>query len=240
MSLSPDGRSVYQATDRSANAGLAIYARETAPVCQSTSTTTAIGRSVTVRLPCADADGDAVARSIVSTTAHGSLSAINNTAGTVRYTPASGFRGTDSFRFNASDGTNHSAAATVTINVVRPVVSGLHVSPSKFSLGGRKVHGQCLKPTKQNAHNPPCRRRIKLRVSFKLNVATTVTFTIKRKVGKRFVRLHGKITFTGKLGVNRFTFKGKIGGHTLGPGTYQLIATPTSGKPRKLTFKISP
>jgi hypothetical protein len=32
---------------------------------------------------------------------------------------------------------------------------------------------------------------------------------------------------------------GKIGGQTLGPGGYQLMATPTGGKPQTVTFKIT-
>ena len=261
MAISADGNSVYQATDASSNAGLAIYRRETAPTCQSTSAMTAARRPVTLSLRCTDGDGDAITRAIASGPSHGHLSAIDNSAGTVTYTPSSGFTGTDHFTFNASDGVNASPAATATVTVVRPVLSSLRVSPSRFSLAGRKVRGRCVKPTKRNAHNPRCRRPIRLRVSFKLNIATNVAFTVARRVVgrkvngrcvtrtpknrthrscKRFVKLHGKIAINGTLGANHFIFRGKIGRQTLGPGTYRLIATPTGGLPSKATFKIVP
>src|SRR5262249_51856275 len=99
MSVSPDGRSVYQATHDTPHAGLAIYRAETAPVCQATGATAAFGQPVTLPLRCSDADGDTVTRSIVSAPAHGSLSTIDNSADTVTYTPTQGFSGADSFTF---------------------------------------------------------------------------------------------------------------------------------------------
>ncbi len=95
-----------------------------------------------------------------------------------------------------------------------PVLSGLRVRPSHLSLSAHKV---------------------KLRVSYKLNVADTVTFTLKRKSH----RLKGKIVKSGKAGANRFTFNGKIGGHKLGAAKYQLFATPARGKPKKTRFTLT-
>ena len=42
------------------------------------------------------------------------------------------------------------------------------------------------------------------------------------------------------LGVNSFTFTGKIGGHKLAPGAYQLTATPTGGTGHTATFTLKP
>jgi 6-phosphogluconolactonase (cycloisomerase 2 family) len=230
------------------------------PACQSVSVSTGFGKAVTVPMRCSDADGDAVTRSIASAPKHGTLSAINNSAGTVTYTPAAAFTGTDSFTFTASDGVNRSGAATATIAVApRPALFGLSVFPHRFSLAGRMVNGHCVKPTPKNERKTHCRRAIRLHVGFKLNVADAVTFTLKRQVpGRRvrgscvkpthknrkhlkclrFVRLPGKITLTVAAGFHRFTFKGRIGGRLLGPGTYQLTATPTGGIPRKTIFQI--
>lgn len=260
MSVSPDGSSLYQATDQSSNAGLAVYAREVGPVCQSTSVATPFGKPVILSLSCNDADGDSITQSIVAGPSHGTLSAIDNSAGTVTYTPAAGFNGTDSFTFAASDGVNHSATATATITVgPQPSISSLRISPSKFSRSGRKVNGRCVKATKRNSGKQHCRRPIRLRVSYALNLTATVTFTLKREApgrklnGRcvrptrrnhkhrkciRLVKLHGHIVTSGEAGANRLSFRGKIGGHALGPGTYQLIATPTGGKPRIVTFRI--
>ena len=265
MSVTPDGCSVYQATDDLANAGLAVYARETAPVCQATTMATAFRSAVTVSLHCADADGDAVTRSIVSGPAHGTLSAIDSAAGTVTYAPASGFTGTDSFTFDATDGVNSSAPAAATITVRPPpavaqaAMSSLGVSPSKSSRAGRKVKGRCVRPTKANDGHKHCQRAITLRVSYTLNVADTVVITLQRgapgrKVNGRCVKptrhnsrrrkctrlipVPGQLVQTGHAGANQMTFNAQIGGRTLGPGSYQLIATPAGGTPRTVTFKI--
>ena len=267
MAISPDGSSVYQATDDSSHAGLAIYRAETGPACQAASVTTPFGQPVTVPLRCSDADGDAVTRSIVSGPAHGSLSAINNAAGTVTYTPAAGFTGTDSFTFAATDGLNGSPPATAAITVgpppssPTPVLSKLRVSPSKFSLAGRRVGGRCVKQTRKNMVQKPCRLAVKLRVSYTLNVAATVTSTLKRQAAgrkvngrcakptnnnrkhkkcTRLVGVHGKIARTGTAGANHFTWNGQVGGRKLAPGIYKLTATPAGGKSRTVSFKLVP
>jgi Big-like domain-containing protein/lactonase family protein with 7-bladed beta-propeller len=268
MSISPDGTSVYQATDDSANAGLAIYRVQTAPVCQPASVLTAFGQPASVPLRCSDADGDAVTRSIVSGPAHGSLSAIDNAAGTVTYTPAVGFTGTDNFTFAATDGVNGGPPATAAITVgpppppaPTPALSKLRVSPSKFSLAGRRVGGRCVKLTKKNRAHKHCTLAIKLRVSYTLNVATTVTSTLKRQAAgrkvngrcakptnknhkhkkcARLVDVHGKIARTGTAGANQFSWNGQIGGRKLGPGIYELTATPAGGKPSSVSFKLVP
>jgi hypothetical protein len=259
LAVSPDGHSVYQATGDANTAGLAAFAREAGPACQATSVTTAAGGSMTVPLSCSDADGDAVTRSVVSGPTHGTLSAINNAAGTVTYTPAAGFAGKDSFTFAASDGVNSSGPANVAITVVAPALSKLSIHPHRFSLAGRRVNGRCVPATKANKRNKPCRRAIKLHVSYVLNASDVVTFTVERQVPGRKVRgrcvtptsknrrqprcmrlvaVRGKLTRSSTEGTNRFIFNGKLGGHTLGAGTYVLIATPAAGKPRKAAFLI--
>jgi hypothetical protein len=155
-----------------------------------------------------------------------------------------------------------SSAQTVaaTFTAAKPVLSGLRVSPRRFSLAGRKVSGRCVKPTAKNKSKPRC-RPIKLKVSYILTRAVSVTFTItgkaqgrkvngrcvkptkKNKTHKkctRTVKVKGSITQNGNAGTNTFTFNGKIGGHKLGPGTYNLIATPTGGTPQEITFQIIP
>jgi Ca2+-binding RTX toxin-like protein len=89
------------------------------PECENVAATTAVGRTVTVPLTCTDADGDALRLSIVAGPARGRLGAVDQDRGTVSYTPAAGFPGTDTFAFRASDGAADSAPATATITVVR-------------------------------------------------------------------------------------------------------------------------
>jgi hypothetical protein len=131
------------------------------------------------------------------------------------------------------------------------------------SIAGRKVGGRCVKPTKQNERRKYCRRPVKLKLTYTLNQAATITLTLKqrapgRKVKSRctkqtkknhkqarctrLVAVHGNITLAGKTGANAFTFAGRIGGRKLGPGGYQLTASPTAngrtGAPQTVTFEI--
>jgi hypothetical protein len=152
-------------------------------------------------------------------------------------------------------------AESVTSGV--PRLTGLQVSSQRVSIAGRKVGGRCVKPTKQNKRHKYCRRPVKLKVTYTLNVAATITLTLKqrapgRKVkGRcarqtkknhkqarctRLVAVPGSITLAGKAGANAFTFTGRIGGRKLGPGGYQLTASPTAnghtGTPQTVTFKV--
>ena len=86
-----------------------------APTCTDRSASTAHNTAVAVSLPCS-APG-AITYSIVSPPSHGTLGMVGAT-GDVTYTPTSGFDGTDSFTFNATDThaqTSNVATATITI-----------------------------------------------------------------------------------------------------------------------------
>ena len=80
----------------------------------------------------------------------------------------------------------HPAAAAAR-QPAKPAISSLRVSPKSFSLAGRRVNGRCVKPTRQNNGNKHCRRPSTLRISYTLNVAATVTLTLKRQVAGRKV-----------------------------------------------------
>jgi len=62
-----------------------------------------------------DVDGDTLTAALVDGPSHGVLTL--NADGSFTYTPLAGFSGTDTFTYEASDGSLMSAAATVTINV---------------------------------------------------------------------------------------------------------------------------
>ena len=76
-----------------------------------------INTAKTITLVATDADGGTLTYTTVNPT-HGTLS---GTAPNVTYTPTTNYSGADSFTFQASDGTNTSAAATVSINVTTSV-----------------------------------------------------------------------------------------------------------------------
>jgi hypothetical protein len=75
-----------------------------------------------------------------------------------------------------------------------------------------------------------------LRISFKLSVPDLVALTFS----KSGHRVPGRLVENGKAGVNKFRFAGKVGGHALGQGTYQVTATPVGGKPKKAKFTLGP
>ena len=69
--------------------------------------------AISITLTATDPEGDPLLFTIASPPANGSLSGI---APNVTYTPAANFNGTDSFKFNVSDGTSM-VTGTITINV---------------------------------------------------------------------------------------------------------------------------
>ena len=85
-----------------------------APVATDSSVITPQDVAVAAPLGATDADGDALAYTVVSGPSHGSLS---GTAPNLTYTPAAGYSGSDSFTFKANDGKVDSNTATVSITV---------------------------------------------------------------------------------------------------------------------------
>jgi hypothetical protein len=146
---------------------------------------------------------------------------------------------------------------------VSVAVSGLRVTPAKFSVAGRRVGGRCVKATRANRGRPRCSLPIALRVTFTLNEPGTVVIRVTRKapgrrvVGRcvtptrknrrhmrctRFILLPGAVTLTAAAGANAFTFDGRIAGRALGPGTYELTAAPSgatqNGTSQTATFQL--
>jgi VCBS repeat-containing protein len=85
-----------------------------------------------------DPQGFSLTAQLASTTANGTLSL--NADGSFTYTPQSGFTGTDSFTYKASDGGSISQAATVTITVTVPAacpctIFANNAVPSQPSVG---------------------------------------------------------------------------------------------------------
>jgi hypothetical protein len=185
---------------------------------------------------------------------------INRSTGQITGTPTSAAVGTATLRVTDRDGITAGRSVAVTIAALpAPKLTGLGVAPRKFTLAGRKVNGRCVEPTAGNTHRPRCSLPLKLQIRFKLTAANTVKFTLKlllpgRKVNRRCVKptaknakhtrcveersVRGSLTTSAKAGADSFTFTGKVGGHKLAPGTYQLTATPTGGNSQTTTFTI--
>jgi len=62
-----------------------------------------------------DDDGDSLQIESVSSAGHGDVEILSD--GTIRYTPEYGFKGEDRFTYSVTDGHNHSAGASVTVQV---------------------------------------------------------------------------------------------------------------------------
>ncbi len=97
------------------------------PVANSQSVNTNEGTPVTITLTATDIDSAGVTFAIATPPTHGTLGAITPAgafSATVVFTPTVGYNGPDSFTFTASDGTDTSNVATVTLTIVHPIVCG--------------------------------------------------------------------------------------------------------------------
>jgi DNA-binding beta-propeller fold protein YncE len=117
LAASPDGANLYVA-GAVAN-GVAVLARQLAPVCDSFTIAVNSGTEVKLGLECRDPNGDPLTFTVVTPPAHGALELRAPGDPAVLYTPEAGFAGEDSFEVQASDGGLASNVARVTV-VVRP------------------------------------------------------------------------------------------------------------------------
>ncbi len=129
---SPDSGSAYVA-NYSSSALVALRSAEApvAPTCSDASATTPYETDTTVYLNCSDGNSDSLLRFVVTSPQHGTLGWIDQMTGEVAYTPESGFSGTDSFTYQATDGSLYSPTVTVNVTVgpaVVPVCSDLSAS----------------------------------------------------------------------------------------------------------------
>lgn len=87
------------------------------PVCADQNVTVPFQTATRIALSCTDANGNPLTLAIASGPARGAVSAVDQAAKAVTYTPNSGYTGADSFTFTANDGAATSAPATVRITV---------------------------------------------------------------------------------------------------------------------------
>ncbi len=84
---------------------------------------TSPGQSITIDVLAndSDADGDALVVSAVVQPTHGAL--VVNADSTVRYTPTSGYTGSDTFSYTVRDAAGATSSATVSITIAEPTAS---------------------------------------------------------------------------------------------------------------------
>jgi hypothetical protein len=97
-----------------------VTVSSSAPSCSDISASTAESTAVAVPLTCTEAGGATLTLlipSISSEPQHGTLGTIDQVNKNVTYTPATGFEGTDTFSYAATDGSETSETATVAVTV---------------------------------------------------------------------------------------------------------------------------
>jgi VCBS repeat-containing protein len=101
-------------TGNTATVSITVTAVNDAPVAQAQSVSTTEDTAKAITLAATDVETNALTYTVVTSSAHGSLS---GTAPNLTYTPSTNYYGSDSFTFKANDGTADSAATTVSITV---------------------------------------------------------------------------------------------------------------------------
>jgi DNA-binding beta-propeller fold protein YncE len=125
VALAPDGRNLYL-TSNQALAEIAVFKRDSAgPECGTGAVTVQAGSTVTLHLPCADADGDPFNVSIVNPPNLGNLGGVDNVARTVAYAAPQAQNGTTTITFRAAypDGTFPSSGS-IAVTVEGAAVNG--------------------------------------------------------------------------------------------------------------------
>ena len=87
------------------------------PACSNVVAAVPFKGTAAVPLPCSDANGNALTRSVASPPSNGTLSEVDQAAGAVTYTHTGDVLGTDQLTFTASDGAAEAAAATADLVV---------------------------------------------------------------------------------------------------------------------------
>ena len=134
------------------------------------------------------------------------------------------------------------------------------VDTTKPTLGALGFASTTFKAAKSGASISAKKKAAKVgtKVSFNLSEPGTVKFTVDRKTkgrksGKkcvaktkanakkksctRWVTVAGSFTVPGKTGKNTFTFRGRVGGKSLKPGSYRLNNQATDTAKNKSAFK---
>ena len=139
-----------------------------------------------------------------------------------------------------------------------PASSSPGVVADLAQLGGERIAPAAFRAAPHGASVIAVTSRYGANVTYRLNMATTVRFTVvKVETGRatsssgrcvrptqanrgahpctRLVSLPGSFTREGNAGSDRFRFTGRLDGYKLAAGAYRLIATPTTGGQTGLT-----
>ncbi|MCO6454942.1 MAG: tandem-95 repeat protein, partial [Pirellulaceae bacterium] len=115
----------YRATDGTANSNIATVTITVSPVndppvARDDNAVTSQDTPVTIAVLANDSDVDGDPLTVTAATAPANGSAVVNANGTITYTPATGFTGSDTFEYTISDGNGGTDTAQVTVTVEAP------------------------------------------------------------------------------------------------------------------------
>ena len=213
----PTGWGSPQATNLIAHLG-GTTTTVPAPTAQNGSVTTTEGQAVSGTLSASASGNPALTFQIVSQPTNGTVTITDASTGAFTYTPNSGFTGTDSFTFDASDsgGTSNTATETVTVNA--PTVA----APTAQNGSVTTTEGQAVSGTlsASASGNPALTFQI---VSQPTNGTVTITDTST-----------GAFTYTpnsGFTGTDSFTFDASDSGGTSNTATETITVNPAQTGP---------
>jgi hypothetical protein len=182
--------------------------------------------------------------------------AIDPKTGVVSGTPTVPETATHTVSLTDLTGTT-SARLKVSITAPLPpiaTIGSLAISPAAFAAAPSGPSALAVRPHRYGA-----------KVSYRLNEAAAVRFTVKQSqpgrktnLGRcvkpathntkaprcsRLILLRGSFTLTGRLGTNTFLLTGRLAAKTLNTGRYQLVATPNAnghtGRTALANFRIA-
>jgi hypothetical protein len=114
------------------------------PACTDSAAMVAFKGSATVPLSCLDANpGNTLTKSVVTGPAQGTVTNVNQAAGTATYTHTGRTLGTDTFTFKANDGAADSAAATARLQIV-PARGGRCFNPFAGTARAETIEGSAF------------------------------------------------------------------------------------------------
>ncbi|MFN8494260.1 MAG: Ig-like domain-containing protein [Caldilineaceae bacterium] len=219
-----NGAPVDDGTDDSnvATISIQVIAANTPPVANDQNVSILQNTAHIVVLSASDAEGNALAYSVVSNPTHGALS---GTAPNLTYTPNAGYTGADSFTFKVNDGQADSNVATVSLNVTTNQTPNTPPLANDQSITGAQDTAQSITLTASDAEGNPLTYSV---VSNPAHGALSGTAP--------------NLTYTpnpGYSGTDSFTFKANDGQADSNVATVNITivpATPPQGSIRGVVF----
>ncbi len=198
----------------------------TPPSATNTTATTPAGQSVTVVLHGTDPTGGPLTFVVTAGPAHGTLGPINQSTGTVTYTPSPGYTGPDGFTYivTSPNGTSTPATGTITVTPARPGASPGSGSPTVTGPGNTTarltVPPRPGRSCVSRIFTAMVRGRNIARVDFRLN---------GRRVARVTRRVNG--AFRARIRLSRGSSTGRVTARV-------VFASSTNARPRTLTVRV--